>query len=103
MAPQAYPDPKFAFATKHGLALHMFEAHGYKRPVRRWVDTTHCPACMREFWTRARVQEHISKSPSCVSRLSLRAVISEKEAEGLAAAQKLVYQKCKANGRHKSW
>merc|ERR1712194_229827 len=92
-----------AFSTKHGLALHMFKVHGYKRPVRWWVDTAHCPACMREFWTRARVQEHISKSPSCVSRLSLRAVISEKEAEGLGAAQKLVYQKCKANGRHKSW
>ena len=59
---------------------------------------------MREFWTRARVQEHVRKSESCFARLSRRGpTISENEAEAEDAIERLNYRKCKASGRHKAW
>eukprot|EP00973_Karenia_brevis_P016343 2239150-Karenia_brevis.AAC.1 len=32
-----------AFVTKQQFALHNFKAHGLKRSMRSYVDSTHCP------------------------------------------------------------
>ena len=48
--------------TTHGMAWHMYNHHGHKHLIRRYIHDTHCIACMREFWTRNRVFTHLAAS-----------------------------------------
>ncbi len=39
------------FSSDQSLALHRFKAHGVKNIMRQYVDGTHCPVCLRQFWS----------------------------------------------------
>jgi hypothetical protein len=80
------------FGTLQQFSLHMFKKHGVKNVMRLYVDGhTHCPVCLRLFWTRARLLNHIRyRSKICKYNLCMRGKIcSEAEAsiQDAAAAQ----------------
>ena len=58
------------FPSAQQLALHMFKAHGVKSILRRYVCTTHCTVCMKEFHTRERHLNHL-RYRSQICKLSL--------------------------------
>ena len=48
------------FNTLQKLSLHLFKKHGIRNLWRRYVhEHTHCPVCLRSFWTRERLINHI--------------------------------------------
>ena len=48
------------FSSSQSLSVHMFRAHGTKNMFRRYVgNETHCIVCMKMFWTRERVVNHV--------------------------------------------
>ena len=71
------------FNTFHKLSLHMFKKHDVKNVWRRYVYAhTHCPICMRNFWSRERLINHIRyRSRICRHNIILRGFkCSEEEA-----------------------
>merc|ERR1712194_639752 len=72
------------FQSHQGLAVHMHKMHGYKREARQWVDRSHCPVCLFQYWTRERVLGHLATSLKCAEQLRIRGnVIDETTAEAL--------------------
>ena len=60
------------FTSEQSLALHKFKAHGEKNQMRRYVASTFCPVCLRQFWSRERVVNHIRyRSLVCKANLLL--------------------------------
>ena len=54
------------FPSKQQMSVHAFREHGVARHIRRFVDTTHCVACMQCFHTRERLICHLAeKSHRC--------------------------------------
>ena len=48
------------FNTLQKLSLHLFKKHGIRNLWRRYVhEHTHCPVCLRSFWIRERLINHI--------------------------------------------
>eukprot|EP00974_Lingulodinium_polyedra_P118901 11169093-Lingulodinium_polyedra.AAC.1 len=41
------------------LRVHMHKAHGARHRARGLIASTHCPVCMMQHWTRARVLHHL--------------------------------------------
>jgi hypothetical protein len=60
-----------AFKSMQSLTLHQFKAHGIKDPIRLKVPSTCCPICLKEFWTRPRIINHVKKTQTCRLNLSL--------------------------------
>ena len=58
--------------TRAGEAAHMFKAHGQQAQRRRLVDTTGCPACLKEYHTMEKVIAHLYYSTSCRRLLQSR-------------------------------
>ena len=51
------------FRNSSSLAVHQWKEHG-KHPMEYWAArTTVCQTCMREFWKRSRLQQHLSYIP----------------------------------------
>ena len=60
------------FSSEQSLALHRFKVHGCKNHMRQYVSDTSCPVCLRQFWTRERVVNHIRyRSQVCRTNLLL--------------------------------
>ena len=53
------------FLTHAGESVHMFKKHGRVAPARSLFDETHCPACLREYHTRAKVLAHLRHADRC--------------------------------------
>eukprot|EP00435_Cladocopium_sp_Y103_P054660 s55_g17.t2 len=53
------------FLSRAGEGAHMFKCHRQVAAARALFDETHCPACLREFHTRAKVLAHLRHSTSC--------------------------------------
>ena len=51
--------------TIGGEAAHMFRRHGRVAPARCLFEETHCPACLREYHTRAKVLAHLRGATHC--------------------------------------
>ena len=49
---------------------HAFKRHGRVREVRRFLQGTQCPACLRHFASNFRLCNHVERSPSCLSQAS---------------------------------
>ena len=60
------------FKSHQSKTLHEFKAHGVKDPVRCYAPTTTCVCCMRNFWTRPRIVNHLKKSSFCRLNLQMR-------------------------------
>ena len=61
------------FSSEQSRSLHMFKVHGIKNQMRLYVDSTFCPVCLRQFWNRERVVNHIRyRSHACKANLLLR-------------------------------
>ena len=76
-----------SYGTFQSLSLHLFKAHGVKNIWRRYIDTTICTVCLKEFWCRERVLNHIRRgSRVCQNQLHMRGPILT-EAQALAIDQ----------------
>ena len=53
------------FRSHGGEGAHLCRAHGVVAPVRRLYDGTTCPACLREYHTFAKLQQHVRCSSQC--------------------------------------
>ena len=73
------------FASEQSRSLHLFKAHGVKNQMRQYVEGTFCPVCLRQFWTRERVVNHIRyRSQVCKVNLLLAGpCLSVDEADNL--------------------
>ncbi len=50
------------YVCLYGIAWHLYNFHELKHSIRRLFCTTHCTACMQEFWTRNRLFTHLASS-----------------------------------------
>eukprot|EP00435_Cladocopium_sp_Y103_P026761 s2688_g6.t1 len=81
---QASPEEIFAcmqcckcFRSKGGLGAHNFKKHQQVASVRRLFDSTHCGACLKEYFTTAKLKSHLLRSDICRRTLiSRRCVVS---------------------------
>ena len=87
------------FESRQACAVHVFKVHGVGREVRVRVDTTHCPVCLQEFWTRERVVCHLAeKSRRCLHVLTSEAsplpedVVATLDNDGAAECKRLTKQ-----------
>ena len=53
------------FRSHGGEGAHLCRAHGIVAPVRRLYDGTTCPACLREYHTFAKLQQHLRCTAHC--------------------------------------
>lgn len=51
--------------TRAGEAAHMFKVHKHQASRRRLVDSTGCPACLKEYHTMEKVTAHLYYSTRC--------------------------------------
>ena len=65
---------EYTCMTVQQLNLHLFKAHGIKNQWKLYVgDYVHCPVCLKLFWTRERVLNHVRyRSKVCRGNLVLR-------------------------------
>ena len=82
-------------------SVHMFRAHGVKSDMRRYVPSTHCLVCLREFGERETCLNHVRyRSKVCHNNLLLRGpVLSVEEACVLDDACKARNRQLHAAGR----
>ena len=52
-----------SFTTVQGLYTHKRKVHGYEAPEARFAKTATCPHCLKFFWTRARLRQHLAYIP----------------------------------------
>ena len=76
------------FDTCQKHSLHMFKKHGIKNVMRLYINYhTHCTVCLKQFWTRPRLLNHIRyRSKVCKYNLYLRGTIVD---EATACSQDL--------------
>ena len=92
------------FGTLQQFSLHMFKKHGVRNVMRLYINNhVHCTVCLRQFWSRARLLNHIKyRSKICKYNLFLRGTVSE-ESEALAydveaaAANAALYRRGRRN------
>ncbi|CAE7374664.1 Pol [Symbiodinium sp. CCMP2592] len=60
------------FRSKANLSVHLFKVHGRCAEYRRYIQSTACGACGKEFWTYGRVEDHLRSSSKCVRQLQRR-------------------------------
>jgi hypothetical protein len=61
-----------AFSTFQKLQLHLWKVHKVRNPIGKYINTTHCAICMKEFWTRDRLLNHLKyRSKVCMSNIFL--------------------------------
>ena len=87
--------------TPQQLALHRFKAHGAKHAIRTYVNTTFCVVCLREFWCRDRLLNHLRyRSKTCYNNIVLRGpVLSIAEADIFDAAEHVKNAKLSKMGK----
>ena len=58
--------------TRAGEAVHMQRKHGHNSKLRYLYDSTHCPACLREYHMPERVHQHLRTATRCRRILQAR-------------------------------
>lgn len=53
------------FRSLGGQGAHMFKSHGHVDPCRYLSDLSSCPACLKEYFTHAKLKAHLRSSSSC--------------------------------------
>jgi hypothetical protein len=87
------------FGTLQQLQLHRFKAHGALSVWRLFIGHhTHCPICLKLFWSRERVLNHIKyRSKVCKSNLLIRGHVCDEttacEIDALVAAEHVQLQR----------
>ena len=85
--PDAFPCPSCtrSFSTVQGLTAHRRFAHQYRAPEAQFVINAVCPHCLKFFWSKARVRQHLAYAPRngqpnpCFAALQLRGFLPEAE------------------------
>jgi len=69
------------FDTLQKYNLHLFKKHGIRNPIRLYINNhTHCSVCLKLFWTRARLLNHLKfRSKVCKFNLYMRGTIVDEE------------------------
>ena len=60
------------FKSHQSKTLHEFKAHGIKDPIRCYAPSSVCVCCMKNFWTRPRIVNHLKKSRFCRLNLQMK-------------------------------
>ena len=93
------------FLSARALSAHRFMKHGVKLTCRDKLTETHCPVCLNEFHTRARLVVHVRRaSPICCSVLEEH--YSPEPPELVAQAEEVSRQQdreFRKMGRHRTW
>ena len=63
--PDAFPCPSCprSFSTIQGLTAHRRFVHQYCAPEAQYVTNAVCPHCLKFFWSKARVRQHLAYAP----------------------------------------
>ncbi len=96
----------FGCDSDQQLALHLFKHHGIKDPIRLYVNGTRCHICLKEFWVRESVLNHIRRGRTpCRRQAILRGpLLSNLEADGIELELRSFYRDQHRRGlrRHSS-
>ncbi len=76
------------------LSLHLFRKHGVKDPIRRYIFGSRCPICLKEFWVRENVLNHIRRGRTpCLRQVLLRGpIMTASDADGIDNSLKTFYR-----------
>lgn len=90
-----------SFCSEQSLALHRFNVHGVKNAIRWYVDGVHCPVCLKLFWSRERVVNHLRyRSKVCLNNDLLRGpCLSVAQSDELDALEHVANAKLAKHGR----
>jgi len=68
-----------SFDTFQKMCLHKFKKHGVKNIWRLYIGSfTHCPVCLRQFWSRERLLNHVRyRSKVCKYNLQMRGPVCD--------------------------
>ncbi len=77
------------------MALHLFKHHGIKDIIRTYVSGTRCPVCLKEFWQREVLLNHVRRGRTpCKRQVMLRGpVLSLSQADELDLELRSFYQR----------
>ena len=91
------------FATRQKMALRRFKAHGLKDKIRLYTSTTHCVICLKEFWSRERLLDHLKvRAAGCRARLLMRdPVLSATEAQAVDDELKSSFVSLRKKGKRR--
>ena len=77
-----------SFTTPQGLACHRRHSHGERAAEHTLIDSATCPECLRFFWTKQRLYQHLSYISrkrginSCFQALNKRGYVTDPESGG---------------------
>ncbi len=91
------------FETFQAMAVHMFKMHGIKCAARNHLDTTHCPHCLLELWTRQRALDHLRRSAACCAAVLSLPRLGEELITELDDASRETTRNNVRLGRHRNW
>ena len=65
----ACPECCLTFDSGSHLATHMAHAHRYISTARQYASGSRCRWCLKQYWTVARLREHLAAGSSCLALL----------------------------------
>ena len=67
--------------------------------MRRYIDTTHCPICLLEFWSRERVINHAKKCKVCNENILMTPpILTQDQADAVDEMELKRFKALKARG-----
>ena len=88
-----------AFPDAQSCLSHGAREHGLKNQRRNYILSTHCQCCLREFWSRERMLQHLKRAERCWNRIQKAIVaLPDDVVDELDAAQAHVQRENKAKG-----
>jgi hypothetical protein len=92
-----------SFESRQALAAHSFKVHGRRTEARAFLDTTSCPHCMLECWTRQRALDHLRRSGECNLAVLRLPKLDEETVLALDAESLENTRRNVAIGRQRNW
>ena len=76
------------FKNRAGLGAHHYKTHGRRAAYRQCVIGTFCRACSTEYWSTARLEDHLRASPTCAGQLRQRGLTTAEVPAGYGSRRR---------------
>ena len=87
------------FNSKQAVSVHRYKVHGIKSIERKYLDTSQCPVCLLELWSRERAINHVKRSRVCNENLLMRPpLLTEDQADVLDECELVKFKALRAKG-----
>ena len=76
------------FKNRAGLGAHFYKSHGRWATYRQCVVGTYCRACSTEFWSTARLEDHLRSSSHCARQLQQKGMVTSEVPAGYGSRKR---------------